>query len=183
MPAELIINQGRENETRIRIIDVHPLRAGDRVTLRTSGAGGYGDPYLREPDAVLADVISGLVSIDQARDAYGVIISDNKIDLTSTTSRRSGRKPNARWDPGPERACWSDVFDPTTLDTLADQLAQLPIFERAQTRRRLIQQVLSQLPDGFPAVAADPTTVTAARARLAELTDELRVARARIGKE
>jgi N-methylhydantoinase B len=54
------------------IMDLDP---GARVTLRLPGGGGYGDPLERETDRVLADVVDGYVSIDAARDAYGVVIS------------------------------------------------------------------------------------------------------------
>ena len=39
---------------------------GDIVTVHTPGAGGYGDPKNRKPEAVLSDVIEHKVSIDKA---------------------------------------------------------------------------------------------------------------------
>ena len=38
------------------------------------GAGGYGDPKNRKPEAVLSDVIEHKVSIDKAEELYGVKI-------------------------------------------------------------------------------------------------------------
>ncbi|AXB44959.1 hydantoinase B/oxoprolinase family protein [Amycolatopsis albispora] len=38
------------------------------------GAGGYGDPRERDPERVLADVVDGYVSIEAAREVYGVEI-------------------------------------------------------------------------------------------------------------
>jgi N-methylhydantoinase B/oxoprolinase/acetone carboxylase alpha subunit len=39
-----------------------------------SGGGGYGNPMLRDPNAVWADVRDGFVSIEAASDVYGVAI-------------------------------------------------------------------------------------------------------------
>ena len=48
------------------------LQPGDVVSLRTPGAGGYGDPADRDPEAVRRDVELGKVSAEQARDLYNV---------------------------------------------------------------------------------------------------------------
>jgi N-methylhydantoinase B len=46
----------------------------DRVRLTLPGGGGYGDPRLRDPELVLADVVDGYVSLESARRDYGVAI-------------------------------------------------------------------------------------------------------------
>lgn len=68
------------------------LGYGDTVTCLMAGGGGYGNPFLREPHAVQQDVIRGLVSIQSARDDYGVVIADTEtyeIDLAATETLRS----------------------------------------------------------------------------------------------
>jgi N-methylhydantoinase B len=50
------------------------LGAADRVRLEPPGGGGYGDPHERDPELVLADVVDGYVSIEAAREHYGVEI-------------------------------------------------------------------------------------------------------------
>ena len=47
------------------------IRKGDRVRLVTPGGGGYGDPALRDPEAVAHDVREGYVSKEAARRHYG----------------------------------------------------------------------------------------------------------------
>jgi N-methylhydantoinase B len=42
--------------------------------VRADGGGGLGDPLLRPPERVLADVQAGLVSVEQARERYGVVL-------------------------------------------------------------------------------------------------------------
>ncbi len=49
-----------------------PARALFRY--RTSGGGGWGDPYTREPSRVLEDVRNEYVSVEAARADYGVVI-------------------------------------------------------------------------------------------------------------
>ncbi|MEM7543103.1 MAG: hydantoinase B/oxoprolinase family protein [Pseudomonadota bacterium] len=49
--------------------------AGAMSRYVTNGGGGYGDPKTREIERVLADVRNGYVSIDGAREQYGVVIS------------------------------------------------------------------------------------------------------------
>ena len=75
------------------------------VTLNPPGGGGYGDPLERDPQMILADVVSGYVTIDSARKAYGVVINytgpagalvrlpeDYELDLSATESLRGSRK-------------------------------------------------------------------------------------------
>ncbi len=48
------------------------LQAGDIISFRSCGGGGYGDPYERDPQLVLRDVREGKVSAERAREVYGV---------------------------------------------------------------------------------------------------------------
>lgn len=56
-----------------------PLPAGTLLRLRTTGGGGWGDPFEREPELVLQDVLRGLVSIESAERDYGVVITEGGI--------------------------------------------------------------------------------------------------------
>jgi len=51
------------------------LGDGDEVRLRFPGGGGYGDPMSRPVADVLSDVVNGYVSIEAARDGYGVVVT------------------------------------------------------------------------------------------------------------
>ena len=68
------------------------LDAGDELANLTGGGGGWGDPYQRQPDAVLADVRAGLVSVPHALDDYGVAIDPSTLtlDLKKTKKIRAG---------------------------------------------------------------------------------------------
>lgn len=66
--------------------------ADDLWIFSWAGAGGYGDPIERDPQATLADVIAGRVSAEWAQHAYGVVIAgsgrDAQVDLEATERRR-----------------------------------------------------------------------------------------------
>ncbi|HID61527.1 MAG TPA: hypothetical protein EYP49_02095 [Anaerolineae bacterium] len=67
------------------------LNAGDVVSLRLPGAGGYGDPLERDPDLLLADVRDGKVTLESARRDYKVVIDPQTltIDEAATAKLRS----------------------------------------------------------------------------------------------
>jgi N-methylhydantoinase B len=59
--------------------------------MRMSSGGGYGDPLEREPERVLSDVENGIVSRDEAREIYGVVLArdDFLLDLPATEKERA----------------------------------------------------------------------------------------------
>lgn len=50
------------------------IQPNDTISFRTCGGGGYGNPFERDPERVLADVREGKVSVERARKEYGVVI-------------------------------------------------------------------------------------------------------------
>lgn len=69
---------------------VFPLMGEDAFYLRWNGGGGFGDPLEREPAAVLVDVREGTVSLEAARDVYGVVLTDGAeaVDEEGTAAAR-----------------------------------------------------------------------------------------------
>lgn len=55
------------------------LKPGDVVTIDAAGGGGYGNPLDREPERVEQDVVEGYVSLEKAREDYGVIIDPKTL--------------------------------------------------------------------------------------------------------
>jgi len=64
--------------------------AGDIVSVRSCGGGGYGPPEERDPERVLRDVLEGKVSAERARRHYRVVVADRRIDEQATTELRRG---------------------------------------------------------------------------------------------
>jgi N-methylhydantoinase B len=69
-PGELSLASGKPAQPKT----VLQVAEDDRVRLAPPGGGGYGDPRARDPERVLADVVDGYVSIESARDDYGVAV-------------------------------------------------------------------------------------------------------------
>ncbi|HUA54141.1 MAG TPA: hydantoinase B/oxoprolinase family protein [Candidatus Sulfotelmatobacter sp.] len=68
----------------------HPVPEGDRLVLRSAGAGGYGDPLERAAARVADDVREGYVSPDAARELYGVVLrADGTVDDGATARTRA----------------------------------------------------------------------------------------------
>ena len=70
------------------------LEAGDSITVETPGGGGLGDPFTREPEAVLRDVRRGYYTIVEAAARFGVVLSGEpaKVDQAATAALRTSRK-------------------------------------------------------------------------------------------
>ncbi|HET9289306.1 MAG TPA: hydantoinase B/oxoprolinase family protein [Gaiella sp.] len=68
------------------------LLAGDVVSYRTCGGGGYGPPEERDPHRVLRDVMEGKVGVERARDVYRVAVDASRgvIDDRATAALRRG---------------------------------------------------------------------------------------------
>lgn len=52
------------------------IQAGEIYIHRTAGGGGHGDPRLREPAAVLEEVLDGKLSVAAALERYGVVVAE-----------------------------------------------------------------------------------------------------------
>ncbi|HEX16623.1 MAG TPA: hydantoinase B/oxoprolinase family protein [Deltaproteobacteria bacterium] len=68
-------------------------KPGDVIAFHSAGGGGYGDPFERDPEMVRRDVIYGYVSVERAREDYGVVIDPEtyEIDYQATERLRHGR--------------------------------------------------------------------------------------------
>ncbi|MEJ8572782.1 hydantoinase B/oxoprolinase family protein [Microbaculum marinum] len=71
---------------------VYPLMGKDALYVRWNGGGGYGDPLVRGPERVAADVVEGLVSRTAAEEIYGVALTEaGAVDEAATDRLRRAR--------------------------------------------------------------------------------------------
>jgi N-methylhydantoinase B len=72
------------------MLGVHiPVPVNAEAIVRTGGGGGWGDPLDRDPALVRADVAEELVSVEAAREHYGVVFTDRlTVDSTATDALR-----------------------------------------------------------------------------------------------
>ena len=90
-----LIRDGKEIMRVSRLMN-HKLKSGDVVSIRTAGGAGWGDPLERDPRLIEGDVRKGLVTIDQAREIYGVSINPKTldVDLDATRSLKASKLGN-----------------------------------------------------------------------------------------
>lgn len=69
------------------------LKPGERLLSQGCGGGGFGDPLLRDAERVREDVVEGFISLQRARDAFGVILdADSAVDHPATLRKRQALK-------------------------------------------------------------------------------------------
>jgi N-methylhydantoinase B len=59
---------------------VWQLEPGGRLRFQTNAGGGWGSPLERDPERVLADVRNEYVSVEAAREVYGVVVLGDPVD-------------------------------------------------------------------------------------------------------
>jgi N-methylhydantoinase B len=64
------------------------LKPGDVVMIDAAGGGGYGNPLERETEMVERDVVEGYVSLERAREDYGVIINPETLKVEEEATRK-----------------------------------------------------------------------------------------------
>ena len=105
-----VVNPGRPDERILRpLSDGNIVKRGDIVRVETGGGGGWGHPFDRELERVLADVRGGFVSRESAEEDYGVIIAADGASVDpSATAKRRARRPQAKLF---HRHTYQDVLD------------------------------------------------------------------------
>ncbi len=89
-PGRLSLKSGRTFPGK----GVHTIPRGDTLILELPGGAGKGHPFEREATLVQADVRDGFVSSAQARDSYGVVVTDDlTLDEDATRALRSAHEP------------------------------------------------------------------------------------------
>lgn len=70
---------------------------GDQIHIQTSGGGGWGDPWDRDPERVAWDVLNGYVSVEAAREHYGCVVDPSTMRLNeeATAALRNGLRTSA----------------------------------------------------------------------------------------
>ena len=84
-------NPGTAGEEAINaMVSGVPIHAGDLFQIVAPSGGGFGNPLERDPLQVREDVLDGFTTIEQARDAYGVVIDGEttEVDLAETVAVR-----------------------------------------------------------------------------------------------
>jgi N-methylhydantoinase B len=89
--AQYMINPDSDDPMTVSSKSTTKLDSNDIASVQTPGGGGYGDPTERPPEKVLDDVINEKVSVDAAREEYGVVVDreERTIDEEATEQTRA----------------------------------------------------------------------------------------------
>ena len=82
-----LINSKEKGEFEVLKTSGIPLLENDRVTIFAGGGGGYGNPFERDIEAVRQDVVNGYISIEHAKNDYGVIIDPLTLDINTEATK------------------------------------------------------------------------------------------------
>ena len=83
----LIHNDGNSKKLPSKV-PYHKTKKGDTFLAIGPSAGGYGNAFERNPYDVYEDFLDEIISVESAKNDYGVIISNGKLDLKATKKRR-----------------------------------------------------------------------------------------------
>jgi N-methylhydantoinase B len=71
---------------------VENVPAGTILFQQAGGGGGYGDPFLRPAEKVADEVKNGIISIEKAREWYGVVVDPETMELDKSGTERIREK-------------------------------------------------------------------------------------------
>ena len=172
--SRFIRNPGRDNAFDLRNTDIVTIDPGDIIHVTCGGAGGWGDPLQRDPEAVLRDVLRGWVSCDHAQQEYGVIISDRKLDEEATEACRKARsndggagKEASFYHVGKAQQAFETVWTEANYDALTEGLMKLPVTWRFYAKHRVFSMI-----DKLPSDDPGRSDGTAVRHGFTRLSDE-----------
>jgi N-methylhydantoinase B len=86
----LLFSANGEGRSLASKVPYQKATAGDRLVAFAPSGGGYGNPLAREPEAVRDDVLDGHISEDFARQHYGVVTENGRLDAAATARLRRG---------------------------------------------------------------------------------------------
>jgi N-methylhydantoinase B len=171
--SRFVRNPDTPKAQELRNTDLIACAPGDIIRLQGPAGGGYGDPFERPVERVLDDVQCGFVSIERARDAYGVVIRpDVTVDEEATRALRGPgqRSRPEHFDYGPGRSRFESIWTRERYAALTGILARVPVHWRHFVKHAVFAELAGCVApeDGG---AADVVRIFA---RLAQQYEELR---------
>jgi N-methylhydantoinase B len=142
--SQFVLNTGA-GETQLRNTDLVRCGPGDVIRVVGPGAGGWGDPFDRDPRLVERDVRQGYVSNGSAAHDYGVAIVDGKLDQDATARLRAARSVRAPaasiFTYGSERLAFELLWTVERYDLLTEFLATVPVRWRFFLKHQIFDAV------------------------------------------
>lgn len=149
-PSSFLLNPGSNREVNLGNTDVVRIGPGDVIRITSAGAGGWGSPLDREPARVLADVERGFVSVEAARDEYGVVIENGAVDEAATTDLRARMRAmdgHNGFGYSAVRNAFEQVWTRENYTTLSRILGELPVDWRFFVKHKVFEAVEAMAPE------------------------------------
>ena len=152
-PSAFLRNPGKPNQINLGNTDIVTVDPGDVIYVSCGGAGGWGCPIERDPEAVLHDYKCGWITRQHAKEIYGVVISGGSIDKKATTVCRKTKKLQTRQNPSDSfyNVCDSQqdfekIWTKQNYDKLTEGLSKLPISWRFFAKHQIFSAI-EKMPD------------------------------------
>jgi N-methylhydantoinase B len=143
--SRFILNPDTPCEVDLKNTDILSIGPGDVIHVTCGGAGGWGDPLQRDAEAVLLDYRRGWVSLEHARNRYGVVLLDGVVDELETQNLRAGMSASRRdtgfYNLGSFREAFEAVWSEPNYDALTVSLASLPVHWRFYAKHRIFAAI------------------------------------------
>ncbi len=111
--------------------------AGTLVTIETGGGGSYGPAFTRPPEDVARDVRERYVSLEAARDSYGVVIDPDTLEVDNGGDVGPARRGSHKERGEPFLSLSAQPSSPALADSLVGAaLARAARFSRVRDRMR-----------------------------------------------
>lgn len=93
LPGKILLNPGTDTEQELPAkISNQRFQAGDRIEVIMVCGAGYGDPFERDPEAVAADVLDGLLDLSAAEQDYGVVLNPETLLVDELATEKSRQR-------------------------------------------------------------------------------------------
>jgi N-methylhydantoinase B len=125
-------------------ITVLTMHVGDVLCMFSPCGGGFGDPFEREPKLVLRDVLDEMLTVNQAKDLYGVAITDGRVDIERTDLLRAtmpAASPDWHFAAGDEQRRYEAIWPVEASVGLSESAIQVPFGIRRIVLERSRQEL------------------------------------------
>lgn len=155
--SKFIRNSGKESEFNLRNTDIISIDPGDTIHVTCGGAGGWGNSLDRDPKAVFLDVQRDWVSVEDAREKFGVVVNVGEIlterltpnlslNLEETFKLRKIMKLNLEVTPGFYQVCegrssFEKTWTKENYSALTECLSNLPVTWRYFAKHRVFAAI------------------------------------------
>jgi N-methylhydantoinase B len=88
LPNVTVVNPDQPGAKQFAKISGYSVKAGTVISHQTAGGGGYGNPFERDPQLVMADVRDQYITLESARTDYGVAIDPVQWSVNEEETNR-----------------------------------------------------------------------------------------------